>query len=59
MADLSSIINAPDALAAGQAEGVITPMAAENNQTIEQDNPTPLDGQNDQSKVAATVSAYA
>lgn len=56
MADLSSIINTPGMSTAGQTEGVVTPMALENNQSIEQDNSLTLDGQSDQVKGIAIVS---
>lgn len=56
MADISSVINTLDTPTAGQTEGVITPMAAENNQTVEQDSGLTLDVQNDQAKTISTVS---
>lgn len=58
MAELSSIINTPDMSTAGQTEGVVTPMALENNQSIEQDNSLTLDGQSEQAKGIATVSPH-
>ncbi|KAJ4407108.1 hypothetical protein N0V82_009991 [Gnomoniopsis sp. IMI 355080] len=54
MADISSIINTPNTPAAGQAEGTVTPIAAENNQTVEQDSALALAGQNDQPKATST-----
>lgn len=58
MADLSSIINTPDMPTAGQTEGVVTPMALENDQSIEQDNSITLDGQIDQTKGISNVSPH-
>lgn len=58
MAELSSIINTPDMPTAGQTEGVVTPMALENNQSIEQDNSLTLDGQIDQAKGTSNVSSH-
>ncbi|KAJ4396772.1 COMPASS (complex proteins associated with Set1p) component [Gnomoniopsis smithogilvyi] len=50
MAEISSIINTPDTSATAQTEGVVTPMAAENNQIVEHDSALTLDGQNEQTK---------
>lgn len=57
MADISSLMNTPDT-SGGQAEGGVTPTAADNIQTANQDIPIPLDGQNDQAKAASTVSPH-